>query len=174
MEKMKKNIRPYGPADRPKLTRLIAQLQEHIAALDPHHRQKSGRDFDADAYMENTMKKIRKSRGTIFVAEVESEIVGCIIGCIPSPSENDFLECYPIEEGCILELIVSENSRGSGVGSELMQVMENYFIKAGCKFSRVACFAPNIEAHGFYKKCGYENRTIDMLKNLRVTLGGKI
>ncbi|MDD5750975.1 MAG: GNAT family N-acetyltransferase [Candidatus Peribacteraceae bacterium] len=160
------DIRPYRPEDRKNLVRLIAQLQEHIAALDPYHRQKSGRDFDAEAYVEKTLKKVQEEHGAIFVAETDGEISGCIIGCIPEPSDADMLESYPVKEGSILELIVAEKSRGSGLGSDLMKAMEEYFLKCGCKFSRVACFAPNADAHIFYEKYGYGDRNIDMLKKL--------
>jgi len=166
MRKMK-NIRPYRQEDRKNLVRLIVQLQEHIAALDPYHRQKSGDDFDAEEYVEKTLKRVQEKHGAIFVAETDNEIAGCIIGCIPEPSDSDLLESYPVKEGSILELIVSEKSRGSGLGSELMKVMEEYFLKFGCKFSRVACFAPNVDAHIFYEKYGYGDRNIDMLKKLK-------
>lgn len=164
---MKKTLRPYRPTDRSSIIHLITQLQEHIALLDPFRRQKSGRDFNAAMYVEKTLKKIEEEHGTIFVAEIGDEIAGCIIGCIPEPSSADLLESYPVKEGSILELIVSEKSRGSGLGSNLMKAMEEYFLQAGCNFSRVACFAPNVDAHIFYEKYGYGDRNIDMLKRLK-------
>ncbi|MDD5103770.1 MAG: GNAT family N-acetyltransferase [Candidatus Peribacteraceae bacterium] len=166
MKKMK-IIRLYRREDHENLIHLIVQLQEHIASLDPYHRQKSGSDFDAEAYVKKTLKKVQEEHGAIFVAKTDGEISGCIIGCIPEPSDADMLESYPVKEGSILELIVAEKSRGSGLGSELMKVMEEYFLKCGCKFSRVACFAPNADAHIFYKKYGYGDRNIDMLKRLK-------
>jgi ribosomal protein S18 acetylase RimI-like enzyme len=164
---MKENIRPYRQEDRENLIRLIVQLQEHIASLDPYHRQKSGSDFDVEVYVEKTLRKVQEEHGAIFVAETDNEIAGCIIGCIPEPSDADMLESYPVKEGSILELIVSEKSRGSGLGSELMKVMEEYFLQEGCKFARVACFAPNVDAHTFYEKYGYGDRNTDMLKRLK-------
>lgn len=167
MNSMEKSIRQFRPEDREDLAMLIVQLQEYIASLDTYHRQKSGRDFNAATYVEKTLKKVKDEHGTIFVAEIDNEIAGCIIGCIPEPSSTDLLESYPVKEGSILELIVSEKTRGSGVGSELMKVMEDYFLREGCKFSRVECFAPNIDAHTFYEKCGYGDRSIDMMKKLK-------
>jgi len=166
MARMTNNIRPYRPEDREDMTRLIAQLQEHIASLDPYHHQKSGRDFDAHTYVEETLKKVTEENGAIFVAEIDSEITGCIIGCIPEPSDADLLESYPVKEGSILELIVSENARGTGLGSELMKVMEEFFLRQGCKFLRVECFSPNVDAYAFYEKCGYDDRSIDMMKKI--------
>ena len=164
---MKETLRPYRPTDRSAIIRLITQLQEHIALLDPYRRQKSGHDFDTATYVENTLKKVKEENGAIFVAEIDNDIAACIIGCIFKPSAEDLLESYPMKEGSILELIVSEKSRGSGLGSKLIKAMEDYFLRTGCTFSRVACFAPNLETHIFYGKCGYEDRNIELLKKLK-------
>lgn len=161
-----KTIRQYRQEDCDNVERLIVQLQETIASIDPFHRQKTGSDFDVKAYMKKTLERVEDECGAIFVAESDGKIVGCIIGCIPEPSEEDLLESHPVKEGMILELIVAEESRRSGLGSELMNAMETYFKKSGCIFVRVACFAPNVDAHRFYKKCGYGDRNIDMLKKL--------
>ena len=159
-------IRPYTETDHAGLLRLIRELQDHISSLDPLRRLKSGNGFDVEAYMTNTMEKVRKERGCILVADDGNGIIGCVIGIIPSPSPEQSLESPPILEGVILELIVARKHRGSGVGSMLMEAMEQYYREEGAEYSRVSCFAPNEDAHRFYGACGYGDRNIEMLKSL--------
>ena len=159
-------FRSYEASDHEALLYLINGLQSYIASLDHLHRQKSGNDFDAENYVARMLQKVSDNEGEIFIAETDKEVVGCIVGYIPRPSKEDLLESYPAKEGVILELIVSEQMRGSGIGSELMKAMEEYFREKGCVFVRVTCFAPNIDAHTFYQKHGYGERSIDMLKKL--------
>lgn len=47
-----------------------------------------------------------------------------------------------------------------------MEKMEEYFGENGCDVARVEVFEPNVKTHSFYRKLGYQDRNIDMMKIL--------
>ena len=116
--------------------------------------------------MERLLRRISKDNGRIFVAEQEGGILGGIAGVVEVTSPEDQIEVYPETSGRIVELVVSPEHRGQNVGKELMAAMEVFLKEKNCIHIRVECFAPNTGAHTFYEKCGYCDRTIEMLKSL--------
>lgn len=95
-------------------------------------------------------------------------MVGLIAGILmPKQTPVDLLEHTPMQEGKILEFIVSSHSRGGGVGSKLLEAMEDHFRKRGCAYIHLQeVFAPNSSARSFYAKRGYTDRFIEMIKPL--------
>ncbi|MBU2213806.1 GNAT family N-acetyltransferase [Patescibacteria group bacterium] len=145
---------------------MMVSLQQHIADIDPLKRNRQAVDFDAALYVETLLKRVERENVVILVASEEDIPMGFIAGTIPEQDENDLLDHYPTREGTILELIVSTEQRGKSIGRQLMEELENHFRQHGCGSVRVGCFAPNTGAHGFYEKCGYDDRYIEMLKKL--------
>ena len=159
-------IRTYTPADYETILRLMNELQSYVASLDQLGKMRKISDFDAKKYVDHLLGKIQRDNGVIFVAEEQEKVAVFIAGTIPEETEADLQDHYPIREGKIIELVVTAQYRGKGVGQMLMEKIEEYFRAQECKFSRVGCFASNVSAHAFYKKCGYEDRYIEMLKKL--------
>ena len=161
-------IRPYGPEDFPALQHLLASLQEHVAALDPLGRLRRQGDFDAAAYLTETISHVRSATGIVYLAEMDGRIVGAIVGVLSPPSTHDKLEDYPLPaaDGKVLELIVDADVRGKQVGALLMQTMVEYFRARGSRALLVSCFAPNTRAHAFYEKQGFADRSLLMIKTL--------
>jgi len=158
-------IRHYQENDRNRLTELIQVLQDYVADLDPLHLNKSGSSFDAVQYVDHMLGTVSDGKGVIFVAE-ETSVIGFIAGIIRRTSDDEALEIQRTIDGCIIELVVDPEHRGQQVGKALMEKMEQYFSEQGCEYVRVECFAPNTGAHTFYKKCGYSDRSIEMIKKL--------
>lgn len=71
--------------------------------------------------------------------------------------------------GRILALVVSENSRGHGIGRELICAAEEWF--AARKVKRVALNTrfQRESAHKFYEKLGYSKNGFRFVKNLGAT-----
>lgn len=160
------SIRPYAPADRPTLVQLITELQGHLASLDPLRRVRALQDFDASQYVDHLLAQLNKDNGVLFIAEEDGAPLGVIAGSMPSPSADDSLGHYPVKEGKVNELVVSEKHREKGAGRMLMETLEKYCKEQHCGYLRVGCFASNTGAHVFYEKCGYGDRSIEMLKKL--------
>jgi len=160
------DIRPHHSTDQSALLQLMAELQEHLSAMDPLKRIRNIEDFDGAKYIDHLLEKVRHDKGEIFVAEEQDKLLGFIAGTIPNEDPDDALDHYPAKEGNIIELVVSQKHRGQGAGRALMEKMETYFREKNCEYIRVGCFAPNTGTHVFYEKCSYTDRYTEMLKKL--------
>lgn len=158
------SIREYRPSDKKSIVALIQCLQDHVAMLDPLKLNKHGPAFLAAKYVEYLLDRVSKENGAVFVAEHHGEMVGCIGGVVQEGPED--LETYRTLNGRIMDLVVSPEHRGNAIGKKLMLAMEQHFQKFHCRFTRVACFGYNRDAHRFYEKCGYHDRAVEMIKAL--------
>lgn len=159
------SIRPYQPVDKEVLTQCLAGLQGFIHALDPLERVRGIGDFDARAYTTTLLEGVERKTGAIYLAEDASGVLGCIAGWIIPADEEDLLGHYEARTGRVIELFVSEHARGKGIGRALMTAMEDYLRNAGCDSVRIEVFSGN-DAEHFYRKLGYSDRCIDMMKML--------
>ena len=143
----------------------INDLQDYLIKLDPLKRLRRLPEY-GEVYTNNLLKKIEKGDGIIYVAKIEGAPVGIIAGILDNWNKDDELEFTPSKPARVLELIVSEESRGKGIGASLMGIIEEHFKNKGCDIIRVEVFEPNKNTHAFYQKCGYEDRMIDLVKSL--------
>ena len=141
-------------------------LQEYLTKIDPLKRLRVGAKF-SPKYALNLVKKIKKYHGKIFLAYDGKKVIGCIAGIVEKQSKNNLLECVKTRAGRVLELFVDASYRHSGIGHALMEKMENYFRKNHCDLVRIEVFEPNKIARKFYKKLGYGDRLIDVMKVLK-------
>jgi GNAT superfamily N-acetyltransferase len=94
---------------------------------------------------------LRDKDGTCFVAETkEGGVVGWVQASI---TPMLVVERHADVDG----LVVDETVRGRGVGAKLMQVLESWARKKGCKGMSVRSNVIRQEAHAFYEKQGYEH-----------------
>lgn len=147
------------------LVQLIEELQDYLVHIDPLKRLRRLPEY-GEIYIDNLLKKVKQHQGIIYIAEFENIPVGMIAGIIEDFTKNDEIECIPSKPARILELIVNEKHRGQNIGSLLMQSAEEYFQKRGCDIVRVEVFEPNTKTHNFYLKLNYQDRVIDMVKNI--------
>ena len=161
---MELTVREYADKDKKALLECLTQLQDFVGTSDPLHRIRTGKDFDEEAYMRKFIDELKTNRGMIYVAEQSGKVVGYITGVIYSP-EHDNLERYPSTDGIVKEFFIHPDQRGQGVGAMLIGQMEEYFWSHGCSVVKLDCFAFNEKAHSFYKKMGYEDRTISLVKS---------
>jgi len=143
----------------------MERFQEYLVSIDPLHRLRKTFNY-GQIYTKDFLAKIKKGRGIIFVAEDGGKIVAFIGGIISQQITLDLIGQKPIQSGRILELFVEQDYRGSGIGKQLMEEMERYLKKNGCKYVFVEVFGPNESAHEFYKRLGYTDRDYDMQKQL--------
>ena len=158
-------IRKYNQADRDDVVRCLEGLFDYLTPLDPLKRMRRLPPW-GKLYTTSLLHKIKKHTGIIFVAEINTEIVGVIARIILKQTKLDLLEVKPTKSGRILELFVDENFRGKRIGKRLMNTMEDYFRNAGCDFARIEVFEPNTSAHRFYEALGYDDRAVDLVKSL--------
>lgn len=160
---MKVRIRSYQGSDRSAFVKLMDQLMDYIVSIDDLKRTRRMPEF-GESYTQRTLQKVAENDGIIYVAEVNGQLVGAVVGTIPEQTKEDQLEHVPSKCGEVLELVVESGFRGKGVGTMLMNMLEEYFKENNCNMSGVLVFAPNRKAHRLYSKLGYEDRSIYMTK----------
>jgi GNAT superfamily N-acetyltransferase len=159
-------FKEYDETDRADLVRCMEELQDFVAATDPHKRLRRLKEY-GERYTDRLLKHIEEHNGLILFACDRGRIVGCIAGIIEKQSEDSLLEVVPTKSGgWMVELFVEESHRSSGLGRKLMQAMEDYFRQKGCSIVQVEAFAPNKLAHEFYVGLDYQDRSMFMLKLL--------
>ena len=163
---MKTRIRDYQGSDRTAFVKLMEQLMDYIVSIDDLKRTRRMPEF-GESYTQRTLQKIAENNGIIYVAEVNGQLVGAVVGTIPEQTKEDQLEHVPSKFGEVLELVVEAGYRDKGVGTMLMNKLEEYFKENNCNISGVGVLVPNKNAHRLYSKLGYEDRSIYMTKNLQ-------
>jgi len=63
--------------------------------------------------------------------------------------------------GHIEDIVVDENTRGLGLGKELISYLYNLAYLEGCYKAILNCKESNC---GFYEKCGFEKKEVEMVK----------
>jgi GNAT superfamily N-acetyltransferase len=163
---MKARIREYQGSDRTAFVKLMEQLMDYIVSIDDLKRTRRMPEF-GESYTQRTLQKVAENNGIIYVAELDAELVGVVVGIIPEQTKEDQLEHVPSKCGEVLELAVKAGYRGRGVGTMLMNKLEEYFKENNCNRSGVGVLFPNKNAHRLYSKLGYKDRSIYMTKDLQ-------
>lgn len=141
-------------------------MQRHIASIDALKKTRPVSQFSVERWVDLILKKIKKYKGAIFIAEGNGKSAGCVVGIIKESTKIDLIDLFPFRDGRIIELFVDPSFRGEGIGSLLLRSMEGFFRKQGCKTAELGTFATNVRAYEFYKKHAYADRNIDMCKKL--------
>jgi GNAT superfamily N-acetyltransferase len=159
------HLREYQESDQTKLISLIEKLQEHVASLDPIERVRKMPGYGQNTF-NNATEFVKSRQGKIFVAEHDNKIVGYITGFINKQSQENLLEVIPTQLGIVVDLFVVDTHRSKSIGTLLMERMQEYFKQQGCDSVWVTVFVPNLLAHSFYKKLGFIDRELGMLKKI--------
>lgn len=153
-------VRPARlPDDKPAILAFIWGLQRYEAGFEYDRRLDPAYGEDQFAAMMEEAEK-----GTIFVAEAETGLVGWVV-VIEAESP-----AYVIEEerrvAQICELFVDEAARGQGAGKALLTACEDWARAKGHKIIRIGHLARNDLAAGIYEKAGYAPYTVNRRKAL--------
>ena len=163
---MEITYREYTKNDYKTLLDLTDRLAIYAKSIDPIKRVQNLPGF-AEADLLDTLSDLEKNEGRILLAESEGKAIGYITGIIWKQPERVRLEIGLHKTGEVMDLYVDEEYRGLGVGKKLMQEAEEYFKKSGCDSMWLQVFEPNKNAHEVYKKYGFVDREIGMLKQLK-------
>ncbi len=144
---------------------LLVELEEYIVSIDEDNLDIVGKDY-REKMIDYDLKEVSDYDGKCFLAIVDDKAVGLIMGTIPSYDEVDYLDYKCPSRGEITELVISKSIRSKGIGQELMNKMEEYFISKNCEYIIVDVFAYNNKAINFYNKQGYHNRMHTVIKKI--------
>lgn len=161
-------IRHYKPEDKTELIKLFNEFGNYLKLLDePGLDLLVVPDDYAEKYYEKMLNDVSTKQGQIYVLDVDGVVSGFVAGVIfDVGDEPDEFDCKPHKMGRVIELFVAESYRGQGFGKKLLQKLEQYFKEKGCLKMNLEVFAPNTNAYQFYKKYGFIERNIDLVKLL--------
>lgn len=141
---------------------LLVELQEYIVSIDKEGYNIITSEY-RDKYFKKTIDEVYKNNGKIYLAKEENKILGIIIGIINN-EETDSYDFRCPKRGRIMEFIVSKKCRGKGIGSALLDKIENYFKNLDCKAILLDAFSYNENAKVIYESKGYKDRLEEMIK----------
>ncbi len=139
----------------------LVELQDYERRLDP--RMPAGADI-ADAYTALMFERCKQCGGRVFVAEIDSEVVGYAT-ILPKVRSEDLVD-GDLEYGLISDLVVIEEYRGHGLGRKLLQAAENYARSCRVAWLRIGVLAQNQLPHDLYVSAGFSPRYIELEKKL--------
>lgn len=146
-----------GIAIRMEISLLLVELQEHLVSVDDESVQTIDDEY-GETYFAYLQRLVRSNDGIILLAVSESGAEGFVAGYIEPKDEEDRITNRCPRRGIISDLAVAAPRRGSGIGKELMNAIENYFMDMNCEFVALDLFAPNDMARKFYDSLGYTPR----------------
>jgi len=155
-------IRDYKAGDSDQVVALVKALQAHERAL--YDRMRDPADM-GDWYLHHLQVSCAENAGRILVAERDAEILGyaCVLTDLSSAEERDEV---PYRYACVLDIVVSETSRGQGIGQRLLAACEGAARGAGRRWLRITHLADNRAAGLVYERFGFRNLLIEMEKPL--------
>lgn len=155
-------IRRVDPSDKEQLIRLIGGLwktdirERKLKNLTPFAAYK---DIDKEILRE-AEEYLTKGYCT-FVAEIEGQLVGYIAGTIKT-REDKILD----KAGYISNWYVNDEYRNNGVGKQLWEKLVVYFKEQKCTHLLLDIWAENTTAHETYKRMGFIEEQINLVKLL--------
>jgi Acetyltransferases len=109
--------------------------------------------------------QVLKDQSRLFlVAEISGDVVGFLTATITQNETVPFLVKTPICR--VGTIIVDENSRVSGIGTELMSVCTSWAKSQGANQVKLEVMAFNSHAQNFYTKLGFEEQSKIMWKTV--------
>lgn len=143
------------------LRRCVVELQEIERGCDP--RLPSGLDM-VEAYCTALLRRCREWRGVLLVAEDGDGPVGLLSMFlqVPQTEPDEPAGRYAL----ISDLVVLPEGRGRGIGAALLARAEERAEAAGAGVLRLEVMAENREARRFYRRHGWQDRVVQLEKQL--------
>ncbi len=144
MEQM--NIRPSKESDEASVYDLITLLM--------------GFSLDRESFHEVFNRNLHDDTVLYYVAESDGYVVGfASLHILPQLHHAGLV-------GEIMELIVQESLRSSGIGAQLVSRLEQEAQKRGCVSIEVTTKKSRVEAQRFYEHMGFSRTHVNFTKNL--------
>ena len=154
-------IRAYQPTDHQAVERCIIELQDFERALESDRVEGAS---IAGRYLLDLLDTCQKQSGQLFVAELEGRIAGFVCVWLEREPESYLTNLAPY--GYISDLIVLPAYRWQGLGNELLTQAEAFAKEQGAHTLRINVLARNEGAWAMYRKVGFRDYEIRLLKDL--------
>ena len=144
---------------------LLVKLEEYIISINKDNLDRIHPDY-RNLMAIKYLNEVKENEGKCYLAVENNDVIGLIMGIIPSYDKYDYLDYKCPKRGIITELVVSKNNRSNGVGTKLIRKLEDYFKSKSCEYVLVDVFAYNDIGNNFYNKNGYHNRMYTSIKKI--------
>lgn len=115
---------------------------------------------EGDQSTEFIEKTISDEDSDILVYEDDGKVVGFIL--LQAKTRPDFDFMLPGKFCYIMDVIVTENHRGKGFGTELMNSAKEWATERGCVFVNLDALSNNTDAIRLYEKLGFIPKAQEM------------
>ncbi len=151
-------MRKAAICDIPAIAELYREQFKEMAKLMPDFIKEGDQ---SEEFIKNT---IADENSDILVCEENGEIVGFILIQVKNRPNFSFVVegkyCY------IMDVIVTENSRGRGIGTELINSAKEWAKERDCLFVNLDVLEKNTRAIELYEKLGFMSKSREMYCSL--------
>lgn len=158
-------IREYREKDCQSVSQLFNDFQDYLIGLDTFNILKRSAEYGTE-HLKKTLSAVEKSGGKFFVCEIDGVVTGFIAGIVENANKEKTNGSLIKMEGEVIELYLDPHFRSHGMGTELMNKMEQYFKKEKCDAIFIDVFVPNMVGAKFYEKHGYMPCDTILIKKL--------
>ena len=142
-------VREAGPPDLEAIISLWLDLQKYNAALDPRLTASDG----AEAWFRDYLREqLENERAAVFVALLDNAVVGYIFGQILRRPTLDETEC-----GYVGDLCITEEYRQRGIGTELYERLQKWFVDKEITVLEVQVIRSNLIGDAFWSSLGFND-----------------
>jgi GNAT superfamily N-acetyltransferase len=156
-------IRPARASDADDLARNWIETARHFVELDPEGFRVPSIDGLAE-FFEELLARPRSEDSAWLVAEVDGQVVGDVSARLERPAEHAERQVlgYLTEVRVYVETLgVAQAHRRRGVGTRLMQAVEQWARDRGAVYARLITYAASPLSVPFYeRRMGYRRRSI--------------
>ena len=154
------NIRPANSQDANGIAGIYMESAHYHASLDPERYGIPDAEFIKARYREGRQHPPSEEAVTL-VAAMNNEIVGFVdarLSRSPDPMHREMLYCH------IVEIAVSNQHQGKGLGAQLLRAAEDWGRERGADLASLEYLAANQRAQLFYEQLGYGTGSIIAIK----------
>ena len=112
-------------------------------------------DYPLEQQKEKILQLIESPNDRIYVAESKEKVIGYV-------HANDYDTIYAPHMKNIKGIAVSGSWQRRGIGRALLNSIENWARQSNAKGIRLVSGSSRIEAHAFYRSCGYSGDKLQL------------
>lgn len=144
-------------SDRSMVNTLARQVHELHVSWRPDIFRMVDEIYTEDRFLEVIQLK------QIYVAKLNGIVVGYVLTKI---KEYNIPPMQPRKVLLLDEICVEKTLRGHGIGTRMMEEVHALARAFGCTDMQLDVYPQNDDAVGFYQKCGFTIRSIDMQRKV--------
>ena len=151
-------ISEYKSSEIETLKNLVMELQDSLKKIEPETVAPGS--SVRDSYTDDLLQKVEAQRDQIYLAKDDGKAYGFIAVYVSKDTDENIEYLY------ISDVVVSENSRGKGIGNALIEEAEHYARGQNLKFIRISSLVLNEGATRLYRNVGFSDYLVTLQKKI--------